>query len=294
MRINPYPMPDLLTALSEVQQQEQTAQMQIATGRRVNSPSDDPAAAALLVQNHDLSSQADSYQRSMSSVNGEMQTADSTIGSMVTVLQRAITLGVQGANGTLSDSNRAAVVVELQGIQAQLISMANVSYQGTYIFGGTAQTKPYTADSSQPSGVRYDGNSGTNQISIGQNYQLQVNLPGTQIFSAPAADMFKAVNDLITAIQNNTGADAAVASVGKAYDYITSQRVFYGNGMNQISAQQNFLSNEKVQLSNQETTIAGTDMAAAATTLANTETARQAALAAIAKVSKTNLFDYLT
>jgi flagellar hook-associated protein 3 FlgL len=293
IRVNPYPIPDLLSALAESQQQQQTDLLQLATGRRINQPSDDPAATAQLVQNLDQQSQVDSFQRSMSSVNGQLSTADSTLNSVTTVLQRAISLGTEGANGTLSDADRASVVTELQGIQSELLSLANTSYQSQYIFSGTAQVQPYVADSSQPSGVSYNGNTGVNSVTIGNNYTLAVNVPGSQIFSAPGADVFQSINDLITSLQNNSNIGAAVNEVNDAYNYISEQRVFYGNGMNQITDQQKNLNTESVSLSAQENTIAGADMATVVSNLVTSQTARQATLEAIGQTSQLNLFNFL-
>ena len=293
MRVNPNSTPDLLAALDQNLRQQNNDLLQLSTGRRVNTPSDDPAGAAQLIQNLDQSSQVDSFQHNMSSINGQLQTADSTLSSVVTALQRAMTLGIEGANGTLSDTNRAAITAELQGVKDQLVSLANTSYQGTYIFSGTLQTQPYVPDGSVPSGVRYDGNSGVNSVSIGNGYNLQVNLPGSQLFSAPAADVFQSMQDLITAMTTNSGISNAVAEVSQAFNYVTGQRVFYGNGMNQISAQQTFLNSESVQLSSQQNTLVGADIAHVASDLVNTETARTAALSAIGRQPPVSLFDYL-
>jgi len=293
IRINPYPIPDLLSALAQSQQQQQTDLLQLATGRKINQPSDDPAGAAQLVQNLDQQSQADSFQRSMSSVNGQLSTADSTLNSVTTALQRAISLGTEGANGTLSDSDRASVATEVQGIQAQLISLANTAYQGSYVFSGTAQVQPFVADSSQPSGVRYDGNTGVNQVAIGNGYSLAVNVPGSQIFAAPGSDVFQSINDLITALQTNSNIGGAVNEVDTAYNYVTQQRVFYGNGMNQITDQQNNLNTETVNLSSQENTIAGADLSTVISNLVNSQTARQATLQAIGQTTQLNLFNFL-
>ena len=172
-RINPYPMPDLLAALEQLQQQQNTATLQLATGSTINKPSDNPAGAALLTQIFDQSSQVDSFQKSMSSISGELQTADSTLNSVTNALQRAISLGVEGANGTLSDSDRADVATELTGIQAQLVSLANTSYQGQFIFSGTAEVQPFVTDAQASSGVRYAGNSGTNTVASGRTSDSQ-------------------------------------------------------------------------------------------------------------------------
>jgi flagellar hook-associated protein 3 FlgL len=294
MRINPNVTADLLAALANAQDQQNESMLQMASGRRVNKPSDDPSAAAILVQNQAQSSQVDQFLRSADSVQAQLQTTDSTLNSVVLALQRAISLGVEGANGTLSDSNRASVVGELNGIQGQLIGLANLSFQGQFVFAGTAtQAQPFVADATQPSGVRYDGNAGTNSVAVGDGVSMQVNLPGSQIFAAPGSDVFQAVHDLVTALQTNTGIDTAVSGVRAAFDRVTAQRVFYGNAMNQLQSQQTYLNSDKLLLSQQENAVGGADLAAATTNLLGAQNARSAALAAAGKISQLSLFDYL-
>ena len=293
IRINPYILPDLLTALDNTRQQADTATLELATGSRINKPSDDPAGAAQLISNHDQANQADSFLRSISSTNGLLETADSTLGSVVTALQRAISLGVEGANGTLSASDRADVASELTGIQQQLIGLANTSYQGEFIFSGTSTTQPFVANTASPSGVTYTGNSGVNSLQAGQNYSVQINQPGSQIFTAPGADIFQTISDLIGALQSNTNIGSAVDQVRVAFDHVTSQRVFYGNALNQLQGQQNFLNSEKVDLATAENSIAGADPAKSITTLTQAQTAVSAELAAMSKISQSSLFDYL-
>lgn len=293
IRVNPNILPDLLSALNETRQQQETATLQMATGSRINKPSDDPAGAAQMVINSDQTSQSDTFLRSISSVNGLLQTTDSTLSSVVTALQRAISLGVQGANGTLSDSDRADVANELSGIQQQLISLANTSYQGEYIFSGTAMQQPFVADASSGSGIKYAGNSGTNQVQVGPGYSVQVNLPGSQIFTAPGGNVFQAVSDLIGALHSNSGINTAVTELNDAFNHVTGQRVFYGNAINQLQDQQTYLNSEKVNLSTAASAISGADMAGSAAALNQAELAMNAELAAMGKISQVSLFDYL-
>ena len=294
MRVNPYPLPDLLAALEQSQQQINTDLQQIASGRSVNVPSDNPTAAAVLIQNAGQTSEADQFLRSIGSVQGEMQNADSTLSSVISTLQRAISLGVEGANGTLNNADRAALATEVQGIQTQLLSLANLSYQGTYVFSGTAsQTAPYVLDSNSSSGVTYAGNTGVNQVTLGNHFALQTNLPGSQMFSAPGRDMFQAIQNLITGLQSGAGVGAAVTQVSTAYSYINAQRVFYGNAINQLNSQQTFLNSETTQLAQQQSTVGGADLAVAISDLVHAQTTRQATLAALGRTSQASLFDYL-
>ncbi len=294
MRVNPNPMPDLLAALNRTRQDTQESLLELSTGRRVNQPSDDPAAAASLVQNHDQATFTARYLQSLSSIQGQFQTADSALNSVILTLQRALTLGIEGANGTLSDADRAAIASELQGIQDQLVSLANTSFQGGPLFAGTlTSSPPFVKDNTAPSGVRYDGNDAVNNVQIGDNYQIAGNKPGSQLFIAPGHDVFQAMTGLIQAMQSNSGFDTAITSLRDAFNYISSQRVFYGNNMNQAQAQTTSLGTVKVQLSQQENTLAASDIEAAASRLVNSQAATNATLAAVGKISQLSLFDFL-
>jgi flagellar hook-associated protein 3 FlgL len=293
IRVNPYPLPDLLSALAATQQQQNTASLDLASGSRINRPSDDPAGAAQIVSNSAQSNQADTFLRSITSLNGLLQTADSTLNSVVTALQRAISLGTEGANGTLSDSDRADVASELAGIKQQLLSLANTPYQGEFVFSGTSTVQPFLVDATSSSGVTYNGNSGTNKVEVGQNYSLQINLPGSQLFTAASGNVFQSISDLINALQTNNNIGSAVSEVSDAYTHITSQRVFYGNALNQLQAQQNYLNSEKVDLATAADSISATDMAATSTAFTQSQVAIQADLAAMSRISQSSLFDYL-
>lgn len=294
MRVNPNPYPDLLADVAQRQQEINTDEQQIASGLSVNVPSDNPAAAAVLVQNAEQTLQADQFQRSIGSVQGEIQNADSTLSSVITALQQAIDLGVEGANGTVNVSDRQAIATQVEGIQSQLLSLANLTYQGNYVFAGTAtQTAPYVLDPNSTSGVTYDGNSGVNSVSLGNQFKLQTNLPGSQLFSNGDNGMFQSIQDLITSLLSGTGINTAVNEVSNASSYINLQAVFYGNALNQLNSQQTYLGSDTTQLAQQQTAVAGTDLTNVISNLTTAQTSLQATLEAIGQTSQIDLFDYL-
>jgi len=90
MRVNPNPMPDLMAALNQTELEEQEASLQLSTGLSVNEPSDNPTAAALLVENNDQATFTAGYLQSISAVQGQLSTANSTFSSMQTALQQAL------------------------------------------------------------------------------------------------------------------------------------------------------------------------------------------------------------
>jgi flagellar hook-associated protein 3 FlgL len=296
MRINPDILPDLLAALSQNQEQINTDLEQISSGQSVNEPSDDPAAAAALVVNADQTSQADQFLRSIGSVSEELQNADSTLNSVTTALQQAISLGVEGANGTLNSADQQAIAVQLQGIQSQLVNLANLSYQGNYVFAGTAsQTPPYVLDPTSSSGVTYQGNAGVNSITIGSLYAVQTNLPGSQLFSSSGNDVFQSIQDLINGLQsgNTTAISTAVGEVTTASNFVDQQRVFYGNTISQLNAQTTYLNSETTQLAQQQNTLGAADLPSVISNLESSQVSRQATLESMSNTLQNNLFNFL-
>jgi len=285
MRVNPNPMPDLLAALNQTQLQAQEAGLQISTGRSVNEPSDNPTAAALLVDNNDQATFTSGYLQSISSVQGQLTTAESTLSSITSALQQAISLGIEGASGSVSAGDQTAIATQLQGIE------------GNYIFAGTiTNTAPFVVNTAavDGSGVTYAGNTDVNEVPIGSGYKIALNVPGSQLFLAPGNSVFLALNNLITALQTNTGIGTAVNAVSAASTYLSAQSVFYGNALDQTRSQTTYLNAAQLQISQQQNTLGAVNMAAAANNLAQANTDTQAALAAISKFSQNNLFDYLT
>lgn len=296
MRVNPNFSADILADLYTAQSQEQISLQQLASGKLINMPSDNPAGAAELVQNQTQQDETDQFQQNTSSVEGLLQTADSTLSSVVEAVNQAISLGTQGANGTNSPADLQAIAQQVQGIQAQVLQLANTSYQGNYIFAGTAtNTVPFTANSQSPDGVTYNGNTDVNNVEIAEGNSVQVNQPGSQIFQGTNGDVFGALQQLVTALQNGntTAVGTATTQLGTALGYLNQQRVFYGNVVDQLNSNQTYLQQEQVNLQTEANNVDGVNMAQAATNLSQAQTTQSAALAALAKVIPQNLLQYL-
>lgn len=296
MRVNPNLVPDVVADLSQSQSTLNALLQEVATGKSVNVPSDGPSASAAMVQNTIETANVDQYTKNVTSELSTVQTADSALSSVVSSLTQAVSLGTQGANGTNSTSNLQAIAQQVQGILNSVVSQANASYQGSYLFGGTATTaKPFTANAGSPTGYQYNGNTGQNSVAVGDNLNVQVNLPGSQLFNNPTADVLGSLSGLVTALQsgNSAAIQTATTAVTTALNYVGQQRVFYANAETQLTSQETALQNETVSLSSQQTSLVGVDMAQAATQLAQAQTANSAALAAAAKVLPQTLLNFL-
>jgi flagellar hook-associated protein 3 FlgL len=296
MRVNSNLVPNILADIEQSQSTLNTALQEVATGKSVNTPSDNPAASAAMVQNTIETANVDQYTKNVSSQLSMVQSADSALSSVVSSLTQAVSLGTQGANGTNSTADLQAIAQQVQGILTDVVSQANAAYQGQYLFAGTAtNTTPYTANAGSPSGYQYNGNTDQNSVAIGDNLSVQVNLPGSQIFSSPTSDVIGSLSSLVTALQsgNSTAIQTATTAVNNAVNYVGQQRVFYANTESQLNSQDSYLQQETVDLSSQQNSLVGVDMAQAATTLSQAETANSSALAAASKVLPNTLLNYL-
>ncbi|MFZ0686013.1 MAG: flagellar hook-associated protein FlgL [Terriglobales bacterium] len=296
MRVNPDYTPEILNDLWQSQAQEQTAIEELSTGRRVNLPSDDPGAAAADVQNQAYQAQNDQYLQNTSNLDGMFQTADSALSSVVTALNQAVSLGTEGAGGTLSASQQQALAVQVQGIQSQVVQLANTSYEGSYLFGGTAtQSAPFSLDPTSPSGVSYSGNSGVNSVEIASGRTIQTNLPGSQIFQGSSGNVMGSLQQLVTALQSgdSTSIGTATTAISSALSNLSEQRMFYGNAVDQLNANQTSLQQEQVNLQTQDTNLVGADEATAATDLSQAQASQSATLAALAQIIPQSLLNYL-
>jgi flagellar hook-associated protein 3 FlgL len=297
MRVNPNLVPNILADLQQSQAAVNIALQEVSTGKRVSQPSDDPGASAAMVQNGIDTANLDQYTQNITSLQTTVQAASSALSSVVSSLTQAVSLGTEGANGTNSASNLQALAGQVQGILSSVVSQANTYVNGTYLFGGTVtSTAPYTADSSSPTGYTYNGNNSANSVAIGAHLNIQVSLPGSQVFSGASNNVIGALSGLVTALPsgNSSSISTATAAVTSAVNYIGQQQAFYSNAESQMNAQESALQQDQVTLTTQATNLVGVDMATAATDLSQAETDNSAALAAAAKVLPVTLLNYLS
>jgi flagellar hook-associated protein 3 FlgL len=295
LRVNPNIIPDVLAGLNVVQQQLNNSDLQLASGQSINSPSDNPAGTAQLVLNKAAQNQVDTFQTNISDLQTKLNTADSALSSAVDAVNQAISLGVEAGNSDLSNQQRQAIAQQLTGIQQQLIGIANTSSGGTYLFAGTlVDTAPFVADSTVPAGVDYNGNSTVTSVELQNGENVNTNVPGNQLFLNPSGSLLGSLNQLITAVQTNTGIAAASTNFGQASTVFDSQRQFYGVTLDQLQSTSTFLSTEKVQLSTQETNIAGADLAKVETNFSQSQIAYQSLIQAEGDILKLpNLLSYI-
>ena len=296
MRVDPNQSRALLAEMQQSEQTLSTATSQLASGKRVVLPSDDPEAFGANVRSVAASAAVDRYTKNAETVVIQAQQADAALSSVVSSLTQAVSLGTEGANGTVSSSDRSALAAQVQGLLANVLTQANLRVGGQSIFGGTATgTDAFTADSTSSSGFLYNGDSGVNQVSIGDGLQVALDVPGDQVFLGGAGGVLGSLTQLVAALKSGTTDEisTATSAVNAAIAQVGQQRVVYANAVTQAQSQESYLSQETISLSSQQSSLTGIDLSTAATNLVQAQTAHSAVLAAAAKVLPTSLLDYL-
>ena len=159
-------------------------QTEVATGRRVNLPSDDPQAALRILP---LRGQLRDLQQMNSNGSLARETLDTSAASLEDasgVMQRARELATQAANSTLSNSDRQSLGAEIDQLLGQMLSIANSRYGDRYLFGGTeSATAPFSLETIDGrTRAVYAGNRDTLEVDVAPDVATALNLPGDGIF----------------------------------------------------------------------------------------------------------------
>jgi flagellar hook-associated protein 3 FlgL len=240
----------------------------------------------------------DTYIQTASNQASMLQVTDSTLGEVVTQLTAAISLAIQGTNGTLNASNVQAVTQQLTGIRDQVLALANTSYQGRFLFAGSqGSTKPFSLDTTTtPATVSYAGDTNLQLIETPGGQRIQVSSPGTSLFGSGASGVLAALNQTIadfTANAPSATLAANSAALNTALGDISTQRSLLNSSLSTLQSTSNYAQTQEAQLKVQQGSMVAADPADVATQLKSNQTQYQAMLSVFTALQKVNLFDYL-
>ena len=300
MRVDPSYINNLVSALDQAQGNEQQFSSELSSGVRVTSLSTDPVAAGENVLLLNQIQQDDSYSSTTSQITGQLQVADSALGSVITQLTQAISLATSANNGTMNTSQVNSVGSELKGILGEVIQLSNTSYQGQYIFAGTATTtEPFDASGNYTITAAQGGQT-VNYLTTPNNQKIQLNVPGSQIFNgggSSSVSVMGALNALITDYSgttvNEAQAKADTNTLNSALNWVSEQRVTIDNSINQVSASSSSAQSEALQLTSAQTNLMQADVGQVSTQLSTSETQATALEDTIAQLGSGSLFDKL-
>ncbi len=290
MRVNPNYVTNIVGSLNQVTANEQTLTEELSTGVSVNSPSDNPVAAG---QNVLLTSQLnadDTFSQTATSVESMLQVGDSALGNVVSQLTSALSLATEATNGTLSASNEQSISAQLTGIRDEVMSLANSSYMGQYIFAGSqGSTAPFALDTTtSPLTVTYSGDAQVSYVQTPTGQNIQTNLPGDQIFIA-GPNVLGTLNSLISDFSSGTASASSatdLSQLSSALNYVSQQRVTLDDSLTRLTAAGNYDTAESTQLQSAQDSLIQANTAQVATQLSSAETQQSALTQVVAALEK--------
>lgn len=266
--------------------------IQIATGKKVNVPSDDPVNAERILSEKSALSVLGQYRRNIDSGMAYLDQAEQSLTGVKNVLTSIKEIAVSNATGTMDAASRANAAVVVSSLYDELVSLANAEHEGKYIFSGyKTDTAAFT------SAGAYQGDTNKYDVRISGSSSITLGINGGDVFKGASGgvDIFQSVTDLITALNadDTAGIEAAIADIDSSFSQVSDAVADIGGKANRLMSAGDNLSEAKL---NMEMIISGledTDIAEVISELKLGQIALEAALTSAGKVFTVNIFNYL-
>ncbi|VAX10560.1 Flagellar hook-associated protein FlgL [hydrothermal vent metagenome] len=171
-----------IDAMLDQQKKLSTVQHQVATGRRITRPSDDPVAAARVLNLRNTLGTAEQQQENIAAARTHLTMEESILGNATSIIQRVRELTVQANNDSLTPQDRGFVAEEVNQLNMELFNLANsTNSTGEFMFSGS-KTKFRPFNNSANGGFEYHGDDSQRFLLIGPERQIAIGDSGSNIF----------------------------------------------------------------------------------------------------------------
>jgi flagellar hook-associated protein 3 FlgL len=281
-------------------------QAQLTSGVKVAAASDDPAAFVVITQSRGFSRLAATYRETVGDATSDLNAGVSALQESGRILAKAKTLAQQGASSALGPAEYEALATEVDSLLDQMIDTANLTNDGRYLFGGTADdTPPFRVAAVGPDGkpatIAYDGAAERASGRVGSYQSVDTRYVGGDTFQATGADAFASLIALRDDLRNTTltptqKADAVSARVGD----LEAARTRLGEVMGEQSAALagleaigSRLADLKLNADVRTGELESADYAEAVVRMREEETAFEATLGVSARLLQPSLLDFI-
>jgi flagellar hook-associated protein 3 FlgL len=281
-----------LSNIELAQTQLAKLQQQLSSGNQITTPSDDPAGTVTALRARGELSRNSQYATNSADALGWLSSADGTYSQSVTTLQQARTLVVQALNTGASDStSRNAIATQLTGLRTALMSLANTTYNGRPLFGGTtADGTAFAADGT------YQGDAGQVTRAVGAGNTVTVSAVGSDVFGSGSTSVFSLLQNLSSAISaggSSSTLNSALSDIDSAISQISTAQSTEGAAYQQVQRAQTVGTTEATALKTRLSGIEDVDLADLAVKVTTANTTYQAALQTTASLGQMSLLDFL-
>jgi flagellar hook-associated protein 3 FlgL len=291
----------MLAGLESNQSLLSTYEQQVSSGKAITKPSDNPVGTGQALQLQGGISRNTQYQSNAQDGLSWLGTADTAMSSGVKILQSLQTLVTQGANTGSNDSVAlSAIATQVSSLKQEMLGVANTSYLGRPVFGGTTSNSAAYASDPATGAITYQGDSGTVMRTVGANTQVQVNVNAADAFGTPSTstttgnDVFTMFDQITNDLVNNPGnLSSDISSVQTALARMSNAQAGEGSSYNRITDMNTAAGDQISSLTSNLSSVVNVDTAQAITNETMQQAAYQASLQAMSNILQLSLTDFL-
>lgn len=287
------------TAILNNQREVADTELQLATGKRLLHPADDPSAAVRILDLKETQDRLVQYRRNADAAMARLDQEETVLSSMENLLQRVRELAVQSSNGTMSADDRGAVAAEVREHLQGFLQLANSrDANGEYLFAGyQTQTQPFSYNATTGV-VTYNGDDGQRALQIGDAREVAVGDPGSIFMSFTAAaggttNIGEVLHDLASALELGNAYPDAITDIDTAFSRLFDTHAKVGARMNAIDEQNAANQAFDLAVADVRSSLEDLDYAEAISRFNQQMTALQASQQAFLRVQDLSLFNYL-
>ncbi|MBT2282021.1 flagellar hook-associated protein FlgL [Paenibacillus polymyxa] len=294
----------LLLNLNRNAQQMNNTQTQLATGRKINKPSDDPVGITYSLRYRAELSSNEQYQKNVDSAVSWLEFNDTVLNQAGNVMQRLRELTVQASTGTNPQSALDSINEEVQQLKEQLVDISNSKLNGKYIFNGeTYDIKPYdfpsnpdgSFDTTNAASVVTD--KGKVNFIVGESVQLPINVDGNEVFGTGTEDdnLFVVMNTIMKALSDGDQKELSnqLDNIDSRMDKMLAIRSEIGAKTNRVDLMMGRLDDLGINLTDLQSKVEDADYAELSIQSKIQENIYNASLSAGAKIISPSLVDFL-
>jgi flagellar hook-associated protein 3 FlgL len=224
-----------------------------------------------------------------------LETQETALASITSLLQRASELAIQGNNGTTGQSGRDGIAAEVDQLLEQLLALANTrDSNGEYLFGGLQRaSEPFTIVAGS---IVYNGDDIQRQLQVSEDRRMADADTGQDIFMSvnPAGESaFDVLSVLAADLRSGADLSGSISDVRLALEQVLESRARGGARLNALDDLGSINADMAVTLEAQLSEIRDLDYAEAVARMNRQLTALQASQQSYAKLSQLSLFNYL-
>lgn len=269
----------------------------VSSAKRINQLSDDPVGLVTVLGLRSSLAGVKQMGRNIQMGRSWLESSESAMGQVETILTEVKALSVQMASATLGSSERANAATLVDGQMRQLLSLANTEVGGRYIFAGTmTDATPFALDDEDnPTAVIYSGNETAFSVKIGKNMTVEVGRDGEDVFGASGSSIFDTLLSLKGSLLSDdvAGVQATLTNLDAHLEDIRTVISDVGAKTLRLDSKEKILEEMNLTYTDRKSQIEDVDIAEAIMDLKGKELAYKAALSSASKVMAMSLVDYL-